>query len=477
MAEKKLLQDIDQYIEAELPQMLEHLKALIEIESTEGAPAPGAPYGAAVRRALDQALSIASGLGFETDDGEGYVGYAHMAGHGGLPGYLATISHVDVMPAGDGWHFPPFRLTEKDGWLIGRGTDDDKNAVIITLYAAKFIKDRMGLRHDLRVLFGCNEEHAMLDIPVYLSKNEEPLFCLTPDVFFPACNGEKGIYSAELCSPPLSGRILALDAGIASNAVPGTATALVQSQTPLLSRRMLPLASGEAEDAVGTVKAEKTPEGYRLTATGKGGHASEPQGSVNAIGLLVDYLLAENIPSDGERPFFQLLKKLYTGYNGAALGLACEDSVFGELTCVGGTLHLKDGHLVQSIDCRFPMCTDWQAIDRKLRSHAENAGASVRVDKASDPFYIPLEDKGLQACVRVSNELLGRDEKPTVIGGTTYARRFRNAIGFGLDDMTEDMPDFVGMLHGPDEGFSIRQFKVALKTYILALLELDQLDF
>lgn len=477
MAEKKLLQDIDQYIEAELPQMLEHLKALIEIESTEGTPAPGAPYGAAVRRALDQALSIASGLGFETDDGEGYVGYAHMAGHGGLPGYLATISHVDVMPAGDGWHFPPFRLTEKDGWLIGRGTDDDKNAVITTLYAAKFIKDRMGLRHDLRVLFGCNEEHAMLDIPVYLSKNEEPLFCLTPDVFFPACNGEKGIYSAELISPPLSGRILALDAGIASNAVPGTATALVQSQTPLLSRRMLPLASGEAEDAVGTVKAEKIPEGYRLTATGKGGHASEPQGSVNAIGLLVDYLLAENIPSDSELPFFHLLKKLYTGYNGAALGLACEDSVFGELTCVGGTLHLKDGHLVQSIDCRFPMCTDWKSIDQKMRSHAENVGASVRVDKASDPFYIPLDDKGLQTCVRVSNELLGRDEKPTVIGGTTYARRFRHAIGFGLDDMTEDMPDFVGMLHGPDEGFSIKQFKVALKTYILALLELDQLDF
>ena len=43
--------------------------------------------------------------------------------------------------------------------------------------------------------------------------------------------------------------------------------------------------------------------------------------------------------------------------------------------------------------------------------------------------------------------------------------------------MTEDMPDFVGMLHGPDEGFSINQFKVALKIYILTFLELDKLDY
>ena len=43
--------------------------------------------------------------------------------------------------------------------------------------------------------------------------------------------------------------------------------------------------------------------------------------------------------------------------------------------------------------------------------------------------------------------------------------------------LTEDMPEWVGFLHGPDEGFSLNQFKVALKLYILTLMELDKLDF
>ena len=99
------------------------------------------------------------------------MGYGLLPGDGSTPGYLAAISHVDVVPAGDGWNFPPFHMTEKDGWIIGRGTDDDKNAVIITLYAAKYLKEYSPLRHDLRILLGCNEETGMHDIPYDRARN------------------------------------------------------------------------------------------------------------------------------------------------------------------------------------------------------------------------------------------------------------------------------------------------------------------
>ena len=42
----------------------------------------------------------------------------------------------------------------------------------------------------------------------------------------------------------------------------------------------------------------------RLTAKGRGGHASLPEGTINAIGLLVDYLLDAGLVSDAQRPFF-----------------------------------------------------------------------------------------------------------------------------------------------------------------------------
>lgn len=35
---------------------------------------------------------------------------------------------MDVVPTGDGWDTEPFKLTEQDGKLIGRGTSGDAHA-------------------------------------------------------------------------------------------------------------------------------------------------------------------------------------------------------------------------------------------------------------------------------------------------------------------------------------------------------------
>ena len=478
---KDKLASIDKYIEANFPQMLEDLRSLIEIESVQGQAAPGAPYGVEVRRALDRALEIAQGMGFAACDGDGHVGYACLPGKDRaaadgeeLP-YLATIAHVDVVPAGDGWHFPPFKMTEKDGWLIGRGTDDDKNAVVITLYAAKYLKEHGGLKHDLRVLFGCNEENAMQDIPYYLSHNAEPAFCLVPDVFYPASNGEKGIYAVTVTSGETDGAIVSLDGGTVSNAVPGTAQAVIKSDRDLSGLAVC--AGGESDEpSCGSILVAKGEDGWHIKAVGKGAHASAPAKGVNAIGLLVNWLIDNELLGESERAFFGFLKKLYAGFDGSGFGLACKDEIFGELTAVGGTLHKVGGKFELTIDCRFPGSASWEEIHKVVTASAEEAGASVAINKASDSYFIPTDDVRLKTCVEVSNAVLGREEEPEVISGTTFARMFKNAIGFGLDDMTEDMPAFVGMLHGPDEGFSLNQFKVALKIMILALEELDKLD-
>ena len=40
---------------------------------------------------------------------------------------ILVISHLDVVEAKpEDWTVPPFKLTEKDGWLYGRGTQDIK---------------------------------------------------------------------------------------------------------------------------------------------------------------------------------------------------------------------------------------------------------------------------------------------------------------------------------------------------------------
>ena len=45
--------------------------------------------------------------------------------------------HVDTVPAGEGWTYPPFELTQKDGNLYGRGTADMKGTIAATLGAIR----------------------------------------------------------------------------------------------------------------------------------------------------------------------------------------------------------------------------------------------------------------------------------------------------------------------------------------------------
>ena len=57
------------------------------------------------------------------------------------------VSHMDVVPPGEGWSSDPFKPAIKDGRIYGRGTEDDGQAIISSLYAVKALAD-LGVRSD-----------------------------------------------------------------------------------------------------------------------------------------------------------------------------------------------------------------------------------------------------------------------------------------------------------------------------------------
>ena len=142
--DQELHQKIDAFIKANREQLLKDIAALVAVDSVEAAPAEGAPYGPGVRAALNKALELAEGMGLATHNCEGYIGYAELPGDD-PDKYLATICHVDVVPAGNGWDGDPFTMREQEGWIIGRGVMDDKGPMVVTLYALKFLKE-LGVR-------------------------------------------------------------------------------------------------------------------------------------------------------------------------------------------------------------------------------------------------------------------------------------------------------------------------------------------
>ena len=74
--QEALNQKIDAFIAANKEQLLKDIAALVSINSVEGTPEEGAPYGAGPRAALDKTLELAAGMGLATRNCEGHIGYA-----------------------------------------------------------------------------------------------------------------------------------------------------------------------------------------------------------------------------------------------------------------------------------------------------------------------------------------------------------------------------------------------------------------
>ncbi len=70
--------------------------------------------------------------------------------------------HVDTVPPGDGWTFPPLALSQADGRLIGRGSADMKGTIVATLAALRAAR-RQGLKLRFNpVLLLCTDEEGGL---------------------------------------------------------------------------------------------------------------------------------------------------------------------------------------------------------------------------------------------------------------------------------------------------------------------------
>ena len=460
--DEALRRDLERFVEENEAGIFRDIARLVAVDSVEGEPQPGAPFGPGPKAALELGLEIARELGLEAVNCEDKIGYAQL-GQGAEDRYLATITHLDVVPTGEGWEHDPFTMREREGWIIGRGVMDDKGPSVLCLYALKYLKERnIPLKYPVRALLGANEESGMGDVEHYLANYPAPLFCFSPDANFPLCNGEKGIYHGRICFKLPLNEIVDIRGGIVINAVPDKAEATVKA------------AHLESAERV-TVK-ELEPGLWYVSAEGLGGHASLPKGTVNAIGVLVDYLLANGVGDENEKRMLTLLQRLHSAWDGSGLGVQADDGLFEPLTIIGGVIGLEDGKLVQTLDSRYPTNTSGEKIASGIRALAGDL-AEVTVDRDAAPFYMSLDNPAVQVCIRAYNDVTGENAKPYTIGGGTYARDFPNAVSFGPEHPERPAPAFAGPIHGVDEAASKAWLLEALQVYILALIELEKLDF
>lgn len=428
--------------------MMQDLAKLVAIPSVNGPAEPGMPFGKPCADVLNLILQMARDMGLAVKNVGNYAGHAE---YGEGPEAAAVVTHVDVVPAGEGWETDPFTLTRKGNLYLGRGAADDKGASIAALYGLKVLKEEaVAGNRRIRAIFGAGEETGSNDLAMYFNSEETPVMAFTPDSEYGICNREKGMLRVRLSSGLKSGIIRAFCAGTVINAVPASAEAVLQCSPEKASQLR-----EASQTAKGEFHFEAADGGVKVVSLGKASHAMQPQDGFNAASALIRLL--SDVFTPGELGDFARFLDSRIGLepDGASLGIKQSDKESGPLTLNLGLVHMDAEEAWACADIRYPVTSDGDAIFAQIKKEAGAAGLNAEVLSKSKPLYLPGTSPLITLLSDSYAAVTGSPAELYSTGGGTYARAIRGrAVAFG--PFFPDEPD--RRLHNSNESIDIERF-------------------
>lgn len=443
---------LNEIVDKHSDELVAALQDMIRIKSVRGEAREGMPFGEGPCKALKKQLEIAEKLGFKVTNVDNYYGYAE---YGEGEDYVCALGHLDVVPEGDGWDHAPYAAEIADGKIWGRGTVDDKgpiNAALFGVYALKEAGFKPSKK--IRVIFGCDEEVGCEDMDHYNELEKQPLYGFTPDADFPAIFAEKGILHFVLSTPfDTTGDIRDIRGGIVVNAVPDKAEAVITVKP--------------AAEADGISVTDLGNGQYRISATGVTAHGSIPELGVNAIGLLIKYLVDNDLISGEEGQKLALVRKyVCDSTRGTEMGIEMADET-GELSMNMGIIEVKDGKLMIHMDLRYPCTKDGDQI---IKAFKDDFKGFEMEDLSQDrPLYARKDSKLIKTITGVYSEFYNDDSEAIAIGGGTYAKHLDNIVAFGPCIPGEDYVE-----HTNHEFIEIEHLITLAKVYANAMEQLTK---
>ena len=419
--------------------LIRDLQGCIQIPSLQADDGSGYPYGEQVHRCLHYVLAAAQNLGFRVHNMDEQVGWCE---YGEGEEMVAVLSHLDIVPEGDGWTVPPYGGDVIDGKLYGRGSMDDKGPAMCALYGLKAIAQAgLPLKRRIRLIFGLNEETGSHDMKYYTSHGGEiPVMGITPDGEYPVINGEKGLVT-EFFTKDLNQtgtiRLEELSGGAAHNIVPAHAWAVLtcpREAEKIAARRVV------------KVSCTLTDTGVRVEAEGVGAHGGSPEEGENAIGRLMLFLSALPLEGDLKTMADMLAGKLGMEYDGASLSIKMADELSGPLTMNLGVIQKEGERITIKLNYRYPVTRQFEECGSKVKAAFEEAGFRQSYILHKKALYMEADSPLVSKLMKVYSDYTGDHESvPLCIGGGTYAKMIPNTLAFGPifpgDEMREHKPD------------------------------------
>ena len=405
----------DSFIETSKDEMIEEIINLIGFPSITGREAEN-------RDCLKYFLDLAQSMGFATMATKAYdVGIVEMGETDAET--IGILVHLDVVDVGDPekWSEDPFKGYVKDGHIYGRGSEDDKGAAVMSLYAMKAVKDAgealsIPLKKKVQLIVGTSEEGFWTDMEHYLQEFKPPDYGFSPDGSFPIYNGENGYADVELLfSGDATKGLRRLNSGSSRNSVP--------------SKAELEWEGGEV-----------------LVAHGVAAHSSTPEEGDNAI-----IKLAEN-PGTKDLDFALFAKEILAGEGfGAKLGISG--------TAVPTVLRLLPGGVSMNINIRQTSGVEEEDIDLAFESLAEKYCYSFQIPEYMDAAYVDENLPFIKTMDSIHEEY-GVAQGIKQAAGTTYAKAIKNFVSWG--PLFEDE---ISTAHMEDERLSVDSMILATKLY------------
>lgn len=468
--------DFKAEVEARKEVMLEDLISLLRINSErdDSQVDDKHPFGPGPVKALEHFLAMAERDGYQTRNIDNYAGDFEF-GQG--EEVLGIFAHLDVVPAGAGWDTDPYEPVIKDNRIYARGSSDDKGPTLACYYALKIIKD-LGLPVSKKVRFivGTDEESGWGDMDYYFAHNglKDPDFGFSPDAEFPIINGEKGNVQVLIKDEATNGgsvKLVAFEAGLRTNMVPGIARATVvtaQAEALVAAFQDFLVANPQISGS-----AETDGDDIKFVVNGKQVHGAMPETGENAGTYLANFL--QNFDFGGTAKSFltYLGTPAHQDTIGEKFGVNYTDDVMGPLSMnVGIQKFVAGQEAFINFNFRYPKGITPDEIVAGLATQLNGWDVTPTIGgHAQVPHYVAPTDPIVETLLRVYHDQTGLPAHDQVIGGGTYGRLMARGVAFGA--LFPDSPD---TMHQVNEFALLDDLYRSIAIYAQAIAEITNLD-
>lgn len=447
--------------------LISETQDLLRIKSVLSEEKPGMPFGEGIDKALRHALALGEKLGFTSKYIDGYVGYIEW---GKGKEMVGVLGHLDVVPEGDGWLYPPYGAEIHDGKIYARGSLDDKGPVMAALYAMYALKEAGYVPNKrIRIILGTNEETGSADMEYYKEHEEQPTIGFTPDADFPVIFGEKGLTVFNLVKKLESGiePIKYIKGGQRPNMVPDYCELALKIQDTNVYTKKIDnfIAENNAN-----IKYENQNDTLIVKSYGVSAHGSTPELGKNAIMqalILLDYM---NILKGDIKDCVEfLVKNIGMQYNGEGFGIKLHDEDSGYLTFNVGTIEAEGDKVSLGLNLRYPVTFKLEQMMDPMEEKIKPYGFKIEDFSHQEPLYFPKDHKLIKTLLDVYEKHTGDKAEPIAIGGGTYAKEMPNMVAFG--PIFPGKPD---LDHQANEYIEIEDLMKMTNIYASAIMELSK---